>query len=59
MAETGCAGCKWRGRYDENPRSFLGRLWRWHTNWCPGWKKYLAELPEDERDAVLRKYGRR
>ena len=33
-----------RARYDDNPRSLLGRLWKWHTGWCPGWKAYQKEL---------------
>jgi predicted metal-dependent hydrolase len=22
----------------------ISRFWRWHTNWCPGWKAYVQEL---------------
>lgn len=47
-----CATCKLRARYDKNPRSLLGRFWRWHTRWCPGWKAYLAGLPAEERRMV-------
>jgi hypothetical protein len=42
----GCATCAARLKADQNPKSFMARLWRWHTTWCPGWKayqKYLAE----------------
>lgn len=35
----------------------MGRLWRWHTTWCPGWKKYLESLPEDDHMAIVDKYG--
>ena len=57
MSESGCATCKWRQTYDEAPRSILGRLWRWHAGWCPGWKNYLRSLPEEEREAVVQRYG--
>lgn len=53
-----CETCPMRSKYDENPKSLLGRLWRWHTRWCPGWKKYLETLSESERRAVREKYGR-
>lgn len=57
MAESqGCANCAWRAKYDEKPGSLLGRLWRWHANWCPGWKKYLASLPDDERRELAARY---
>ncbi|MBX7255759.1 MAG: hypothetical protein K1Y02_05320 [Candidatus Hydrogenedentes bacterium] len=55
MAQPGCATCKIRARYDRNPKSLLGRLWKWHTGWCPGWKKYLGSLPESERDDLLKR----
>jgi len=42
-----------RGRYEKNPKSLLGRLWRWHAKWCPGWKRYMKALPEEERTALL------
>jgi len=25
-------------------KAILGRLWRWHTTWCPGWKAYRQLL---------------
>lgn len=57
MPAPSCADCGLRKRYDANPRSLLGRFWRWHANWCPGWKKYLASLPEAERTALAERYG--
>jgi len=57
VEKEGCANCAFRANYDANPRSFKGRLWRWHVNWCPGWKKYMLSLPEDERVEVARKYN--
>jgi hypothetical protein len=47
------------GAIDRNPESILGRLWRWHTNWCPGWKGYMNILPEDERKRLAEKYNLR
>jgi hypothetical protein len=52
-----CTTCPLRARYDRNPGSLLGRLWRWHANWCPGWKKYVNSLPPAERDALIDKYN--
>jgi hypothetical protein len=57
MSEPGCATCAWRGKYDEKPNSLLGRLWRWHTNFCPGWKSYMKSLPDDEKRAIIEKYN--
>lgn len=52
-----CENCKFRMKYDKNPRSMLGRVWKWHTGWCPGWKSYLKSLPDDERVQVTEKYS--
>ena len=54
---SNCEQCQFRARYDRNPRSLLGRLWKWHTGWCPGWKAYLKSLPEDERRRVRQAYA--
>jgi hypothetical protein len=35
----------------------LGRLWRWHTNFCPGWKAYMKSLPDEEKKALTEKYN--
>ncbi|WP_449245111.1 hypothetical protein [Desulfobacca acetoxidans] len=56
MANPMCRQCPLRARYDCNPRSLLGRLWRWHANWCPGWRAYMNSLPEEERKALAQKY---
>jgi len=42
--EFGCETCPIRQKAEEKPNSFLARLWRWHTGWCPGWKAYQAYL---------------
>ncbi len=57
MAESNCATCAFRAKYDNNPRSLLGRLWRWHANWCPGWKGYMKTLSDEERVSLAQKYG--
>ena len=39
-----CEECKWRAQAVGKPNSILARLWRWHTGWCPGWRRYQAQL---------------
>ena len=56
MSDTGCESCSFRAKYDNNPKSFLGRVWRWHANFCPGWKTYMKSLPDDEKKVILQKY---
>lgn len=56
-ADIGCVDCGFRAKYDNKPKSFLGRLWRWHANWCPGWKKYMKSLPAEERIQIADKYN--
>ena len=57
MAENNCANCSFRAKYDNNPKSFLGRIWRWHVNWCPGWKAYMTSLPDEEKTDLAKKYN--
>lgn len=57
MATSGCATCPFRARYDRNPKSFLGRLWRWHIDFCPGWKSYFLSLPPEEKAALAKRYN--
>jgi hypothetical protein len=45
-----------RAKYDKKPKSFIGRLWRWHIGFCPGWKKYFRSLSETERQEISMKY---
>ena len=52
-----CEKCSFRARFDKNPRSLLGRLWKWHIGWCPGWKAYLRSLSDEERKEVSARYG--
>jgi len=44
MAEHKCASCGLRQRAEAKPKSLIGRFWRWHIRWCPGWKAYQASL---------------
>lgn len=57
MAESNCADCTLRAKYDEKPKSFAGRFWRWHINWCPGWKGYMKSLDEAERAEIKQQYN--
>jgi hypothetical protein len=45
-----CADCAWRKRSEENPKSFMARIWRWHTKVCPSWKAYQRELARQEQE---------
>ena len=53
-----CENCAWRAKYDARPRSLLGRLWRWHIRFCPGWKAYYNAQPEDARRKLAARYSR-
>ena len=57
MADHNCENCKFRGKYDNKPKSILGRIWRWHAGWCPGWKKYMLSLPDEKRKELAEKYN--
>ncbi|MDR0783132.1 MAG: hypothetical protein LBE83_05160 [Propionibacteriaceae bacterium] len=57
MEEHRCANCPIRAKYDEAPKSLTGRFWRWHIRFCPGWKKYVASLGEDELAPLKEKYN--
>ncbi len=45
--EQKCENCKLRANYEKNPKSFFGRFWRWHINFCPGWKGYFTSLSDE------------
>ena len=57
MAKHNCENCRLRARYDGNPGSIISRLWRWHINWCPGWKRYITSLPDEDRNRISRTYN--
>lgn len=42
----GCETCGWRMIAEQKPNSWKGRLWRWHTKICPGWKAYQRAVKE-------------
>lgn len=46
-----------RAKYDKSPRSLMGRLWRWHINFCPGWKGYITSLSPEDQDSIRTKYN--
>jgi len=45
----GCETCPIRRRAEAKPQSFIARLWRWHTSWCPGWKAYQRSLQNEAK----------
>ena len=57
MADHKCSECPIRARYDEKPTSFVGRLWRWHINFCPGWKAYFTSLSPEEQKEIRDRYS--
>ena len=56
MENYKCTNCPMRTKYDKNPKSFMGKFWRWHINFCPGWKAYFKSLPANEQEALRKKY---
>jgi hypothetical protein len=48
-SEYPCATCQMKQRAEQNPKSFMARLWRWHTGWCPGWRAYQAALASQSK----------
>lgn len=36
-----CDTCPFKARAQRTPLSGLGKLWLWHTSFCPGWKRYV------------------
>jgi len=49
MPEHNCQDCAWRKKSEEKPKSFMAKLWKWHTGWCPGWKAYQKSLAESAK----------
>ena len=52
-----CANCKIRAQYDKNPKSLLGRFWRFHINFCPGWKAYFTHQDEKTKAELRGQYN--
>ena len=46
-----------RAKYDKNPKSLVGRFWRWHINFCPGWKAYFTHQDDETKSALRAKYN--
>ncbi len=57
MANQSCANCSLRAKYDAAPKSLAGRFWRWHINFCPGWKGYFTSLPKEEKAKLALQYS--
>ena len=57
MADGSCEKCAFRAKHDENPKSLAGRFWRWHINFCPGWKKYFISLTSEEKSKLAAQYN--
>lgn len=45
---SNCEQCKLKQYAEKKPNSILSKIWRWHTGWCPGWKKYQQEQRLDQ-----------
>lgn len=58
MKQPGCEKCFLRAKYDRNPGSLIGRFWKWHTGFCPGWKSYIRSRTPEEREKLFADYGR-
>ena len=56
MAQHRCETCSIRAKYDAAPQSLIGRLWRWHIPFCPGWKKYMRSLDDEKKELLKEKY---
>jgi len=52
-----CENCKFRTHYDKKPNSLLGKFWRWHINFCPGWKGYFTSQDEEKKAELRKKYN--
>ena len=57
MAQYPCENCKFRASYDKNSKSLKGRFWRWHINFCPGWKAYFTHQDPETQEALRAKYN--
>lgn len=55
--QAACENCAIRAKYDNNPKSLIGRFWRWHISFCPGWKKYFNSLDETRKQDITVKYN--
>ena len=56
MKKHMCDECKLRAKYDRAPKSVVGKFWRWHINFCPGWKAYMKSLNEEKKAELTKQY---
>ncbi len=56
MKKYQCENCKMRAKYDKSPNSMIGKIWRWHIGFCPGWKSYMKSLDTDQKSEIVTKY---
>ncbi|MBR3950712.1 MAG: hypothetical protein IKJ79_02205 [Bacteroidaceae bacterium] len=56
MEKYKCAHGPMRQKYEQKPNSFVGRFWRWHIDFCIGWKRYFNSLPASEKETLRLKY---
>ncbi|MFR9649793.1 MAG: hypothetical protein SNJ33_06630 [Rikenellaceae bacterium] len=52
-----CDKCKLREAYDKNSSSLIGKFWRWHINFCPGWRLYYNSLSPEAQEEISKKYS--
>ena len=52
-----CENCKLRANYDKNPKSLMGRFWRWDINCCPGWEGDFTSLNDEKKAELREKYN--
>jgi hypothetical protein len=52
-----CETCPMRAKYDQNPKSLVGRFWRWHINFCPGFRAYFTHQDEEKQKEIREKYN--
>lgn len=57
MEQKNCSECSLRAKYDKNRKSLSGRFWRWHINFCPGWKAYFTSLSPEEQAELRKEYN--
>ncbi len=56
MAQHNCESCPIRAKYDNAPKSLIGKFWRWHIGLCPGWKSYIRSLDDERRQILKERY---
>lgn len=54
--ESNCSNCSLRAKYDRNPHSLMGKFWRWHIRFCPGWKRYVSSLSPEQQESIMKRY---